>query len=110
MFCSQASIGTVVPGSPADEANLQRDDIIIHVNDRNVIGSSHHHVISLIHEAADSGWVTLGIQRAGPRSGRKYEHQGQYVATVIPRLKPKVFLELILEKCQRSSLVGLACF
>ncbi|KAK3750152.1 hypothetical protein QZH41_004562 [Actinostola sp. cb2023] len=68
---TQASIGTVVPGSPAEiDGNLQRDDIIVHVDSKNVIGSSHHHVISLIHAAAAKGWVTLGIQRGAPRSGR----------------------------------------
>lgn len=74
VFCGfQASIGTVVPGSPADvEGHLQRDDIIVHVDNQSVIGSSHHDVIALIQKASTKGWVTLGIQKGGPRSGSEY--------------------------------------
>lgn len=63
----------MVPGSPAEiDGQLQVRDEIVRVNDQNVIGASHHHVIDLIHKSANTGRVSLGIRRPRTLSGSKY--------------------------------------
>lgn len=61
---SQVSIGHIVPGGAADiDGRLFSGDEIVAVNDNPVLNSSHHQVVSLMGQAANSGRVTLVIRR-----------------------------------------------
>ncbi|KAL8558192.1 hypothetical protein ACOMHN_036281 [Nucella lapillus] len=61
---SQVSVGHIVPGGSADlDGRLRKNDEIIHVDGKSVIGSSHHRVVQLMTNAALNGRVTLGIRR-----------------------------------------------
>jgi len=58
------AIGYIVPGGVADQdRRLKTGDEIIRVDNRGTLGESHHVVVGLMGQAANSGHVNIGIRR-----------------------------------------------
>ena len=58
-------MATNLIGSPADQNDLRRGDVILSVNGESTQSLLHSEVVSLMKAAGSNGSIVLGIQRKG---------------------------------------------